>query len=104
VVVLLVTVYLCVVTFGPEWLLASLLRLDHARQALLIFCLGMNKNGARVAERLYSELAAVAQIGRKKGAVVITLSAQATLEDPPQQSASRRRRHKVATSANLYTH
>jgi BASS family bile acid:Na+ symporter len=45
-VVLLVTVFLCVVMFGAGWLLARLLRLDHARQAPLVFGLGMNNNGA----------------------------------------------------------
>jgi BASS family bile acid:Na+ symporter len=45
-VVLLVTVFLCVVMFGAGWLLGRLLRLDHARQAPLVFGLGMNNNGA----------------------------------------------------------
>jgi BASS family bile acid:Na+ symporter len=43
---LLVTVFLCFVMFGAGWLLARLLRLDHARQAPLVFGLGMNNNGA----------------------------------------------------------
>jgi len=46
VLVLLVTVFLCVVMFGAGWLLARLLRLDQARQAPLVFGLGMNNNGA----------------------------------------------------------
>lgn len=44
-VVLLVTVFLCIVMFGAGWLLARLLRVDPARQAPLIFGLGMNNNG-----------------------------------------------------------
>jgi BASS family bile acid:Na+ symporter len=44
-VVLLVTVFLCIVMFGAGWLLSRLLRLDPARQAPLIFGLGMNNNG-----------------------------------------------------------
>jgi BASS family bile acid:Na+ symporter len=44
--VFVVTVFLCVVMFGAGWLLARLLRLDHARQAPLVFGLGMNNNGA----------------------------------------------------------
>jgi BASS family bile acid:Na+ symporter len=44
-VVLLVTVFLCVVMFGAGWLLARFLRLDPARKAPLIFGLGMNNNG-----------------------------------------------------------
>ena len=43
--VLLVTVFFCVVTFGAGWLLARALRLDPARQAPLVFGLGMNNNG-----------------------------------------------------------
>jgi BASS family bile acid:Na+ symporter len=43
--VLLVTVFLCIVMFGAGWLLARLLRLDPARQAPLVFGLGMNNNG-----------------------------------------------------------
>jgi BASS family bile acid:Na+ symporter len=44
-VVLLVTIFLCIVMFGAGWLLARLLRLDPAQQAPLIFGLGMNNNG-----------------------------------------------------------
>lgn len=44
-VVLLVTIFLCIVMFGAGWLLARFLRLDPARQAPLIFGLGMNNNG-----------------------------------------------------------
>jgi BASS family bile acid:Na+ symporter len=43
--VLVVTVFLCIVMFGAGWLLARLLRLDPARQAPLVFGLGMNNNG-----------------------------------------------------------
>lgn len=44
--VLAVTIFLCLVMFGAGWLLARLLRLDRARQAPLVFGLGMNNNGA----------------------------------------------------------
>jgi BASS family bile acid:Na+ symporter len=44
--VLMVTVFLCIVMFGAGWLLARLLRLDPERQAPLVFGLGMNNNGA----------------------------------------------------------
>jgi BASS family bile acid:Na+ symporter len=43
--VVLVTVFLCIVMFGSGWLLARLLRLDPAQRAPLIFGLGMNNNG-----------------------------------------------------------
>jgi len=43
--VLLVTVFFCIVMFGAGWLLGRLLRLDRARQAPLVFGLGMNNNG-----------------------------------------------------------
>jgi BASS family bile acid:Na+ symporter len=43
--VLAVTVWLCLVMFGAGWFLACVLRLERARQAPLIFGLGMNNNG-----------------------------------------------------------
>jgi bile acid:Na+ symporter, BASS family len=43
--VLAVTVWLCLVMFGAGWFLAYVLRLERARQAPLIFGLGMNNNG-----------------------------------------------------------
>jgi BASS family bile acid:Na+ symporter len=46
VVVLMVTVFLCVVMFGAGWLLSRALRLDQSRQAPLVFGIGMNNNGA----------------------------------------------------------
>jgi BASS family bile acid:Na+ symporter len=43
--VLCVMFSLCVVTFGAGWILARVLRVDRARQAPLIFGIGMNNNG-----------------------------------------------------------
>lgn len=43
--VLAVTVWLCLVMFGAGWFLACVLRLERARQAPLVFGLGMNNNG-----------------------------------------------------------
>jgi BASS family bile acid:Na+ symporter len=40
-----IVVGLCVAAFGSGWLLARLLRVDRARQAALVFGLGMNNNG-----------------------------------------------------------
>jgi predicted Na+-dependent transporter len=44
-VTLAVVVGLCLVAFGSGWLIARLLRVDRARQAALMFGLGMSNNG-----------------------------------------------------------
>jgi len=43
--VLAVTASLCLMMFGAGWILARVLRLERARQAPLIFGIGMNNNG-----------------------------------------------------------
>jgi BASS family bile acid:Na+ symporter len=40
-----IVVGLCIVAFGSGWLIARLLREDHAEQSALMFGLGMNNNG-----------------------------------------------------------